>query len=205
MLILRAAVGFLFFLLAFWLRAQTAGTAWFGVAVGLSALGTMAGNACRPASAPGSARRRCCSARSACRRWPASWPPLLGGVAAGVLLAVVVNFAAAVGRLAFESIVQRDAPEANRGRAFARFETRFQLAWAVAGLMPVRDQDPRLGRVPHRRAGVRGGDAQLRRRHPLVEPRLRRRRLPRPQIPWRRRPARTAIAATTARGPPGPP
>ena len=53
------------------------------------------------------------------------------------MLAVVVNFAAAVGKLAFESIVQRDAPQANRGRAFARFETRFQLAWAVAGLIPV--------------------------------------------------------------------
>jgi hypothetical protein len=62
---------------------------------------------------------------------------LLGGAGAGVMLAVVVNFAAAVGKLAFESIVQRDAPQANRGRAFARFETRFQLAWAVAGLIPV--------------------------------------------------------------------
>ena len=50
---------------------------------------------------------------------------------------VAVNFAAAVGRLAFESIVQRDAPQANRGRAFAQFETRFQLAWALAGLIPV--------------------------------------------------------------------
>ena len=54
-----------------------------------------------------------------------------------IALAVVVNFAAAIGRLAFESIVQRDAPEANRGRAFATFETRFQLAWAVAGVIPV--------------------------------------------------------------------
>jgi hypothetical protein len=53
------------------------------------------------------------------------------------LLVAVVNLAAAVGRLAFESTVQRDAPQANRGRAFARFETRFQLGWAVAGLIPV--------------------------------------------------------------------
>ena len=61
----------------------------------------------------------------------------LGDVVAGVGLAVAVNFAAAVGRLGFESIVQRDAPQANRGRAFARFEARFQLAWVVAGLIPV--------------------------------------------------------------------
>jgi hypothetical protein len=62
---------------------------------------------------------------------------LLGGVPAGVMLACVLNLSAAVGRLAFESIVQRDAPQANRGRAFARFETRFQLGWVLAGLIPV--------------------------------------------------------------------
>ncbi len=33
--------------------------------------------------------------------------------------------------------MQRDAPQANRGRAFARFETRFQFAWAAAGLIPI--------------------------------------------------------------------
>ena len=62
---------------------------------------------------------------------------LLGGVVAGIVLVTVLNAAAAIGRLAFESIVQRDAPGANRGRAFARFETRFQLGWAVGGLIPV--------------------------------------------------------------------
>jgi hypothetical protein len=62
---------------------------------------------------------------------------LLGGVPSGVMLACVLNLSAAVGRLAFESLVQRDAPEVNRGRAFARFETRFQLGWVVAGLIPV--------------------------------------------------------------------
>ena len=62
---------------------------------------------------------------------------VLSGPAAGAFLAAMLNLAGAVGRLAFESIVQRDAPEANRGRAFAQFETHFQFAWAVAGLIPV--------------------------------------------------------------------
>ena len=39
--------------------------------------------------------------------------------------------------LAFDSIVQRDAPDANQGRAFARYETRFQLTWVLAALPPV--------------------------------------------------------------------
>jgi len=39
--------------------------------------------------------------------------------------------------MAFETIVQRDAPDANRGRALANFATRFQLMWVGAGLVPV--------------------------------------------------------------------
>jgi hypothetical protein len=38
---------------------------------------------------------------------------------------------------AFDSIVQRDAPDANRGRTFARFETRFQLVWVIGALLPI--------------------------------------------------------------------
>jgi hypothetical protein len=33
--------------------------------------------------------------------------------------------------------VQRDAPDANRGRSFARFETRFQLTWVAGAFLPV--------------------------------------------------------------------
>ena len=54
-----------------------------------------------------------------------------------MVLAAVLNLMAALGRLNFESIVQRDAPGANRGRAFAVFETRFQLAWAVGAFVAV--------------------------------------------------------------------
>jgi hypothetical protein len=45
--------------------------------------------------------------------------------------------AASAGKLAFDSLVQRDAPDANRGRSFARFETRFQLVWVVGAFVPV--------------------------------------------------------------------
>ena len=48
MLILRAAVGFMFFHLAFWFRGADDGTCLLGVAVGLSSLGTMVGNAVAP-------------------------------------------------------------------------------------------------------------------------------------------------------------
>ena len=44
---------------------------------------------------------------------------------------------AACGRVAFDSLLQRDGAEAARGRAFARFETRFQLVWVAGGVLAV--------------------------------------------------------------------
>jgi hypothetical protein len=60
-----------------------------------------------------------------------------GGLLSAALLAATVAVTAAGGKLAFDSIVQRDAPDANRGRSFARFETRFQLIWVVGAILPV--------------------------------------------------------------------
>jgi hypothetical protein len=137
MVVLRASVGFMFFLLAFWLRDQESGVAWFGVAVALGALGTMVGNAIAPRLRRRVREETMLAGALAISAVAGVAAALLGGIPAGIGLAVVVNFAAAVGRLGFESIVQRDAPQANRGRAFARFETRFQFAWAIAGLVPV--------------------------------------------------------------------
>ena len=62
---------------------------------------------------------------------------LAGGVLAAVLLMGAVNMSGAIGKLGFDSIVQRNAPDANQGRAFAQFETKFQLAWVMAGIVPV--------------------------------------------------------------------
>jgi hypothetical protein len=137
MLLLRASVGFLFFHLAFWLRTVSAGTLWFALAVGMSAIGTMLGNIVAPAVRRSTTEERMLSGALAVAAVGGGVAALFGGTVAGVMLAAVLNFSAAIGRLAFESIVQRDAPEANRGRAFAQFETRFQLAWAAAGLVPV--------------------------------------------------------------------
>ena len=43
----------------------------------------------------------------------------------------------------FDAIVQRDAPDADRARSFARFETRFQLAWVLGAFVPVVIHMPR--------------------------------------------------------------
>jgi hypothetical protein len=66
---------------------------------------------------------------------------LLAARDAGTLGAMAIGFTvaagAASGRIAFDSLVHRDGPERLRGRAFARFETRFQLSWVAGALIPV--------------------------------------------------------------------
>lgn len=53
------------------------------------------------------------------------------------VVGLVVGFGANLGKQAFDSVLQRDAPDVVRGRYFARSETRFQLAWVVGALVPV--------------------------------------------------------------------
>ena len=60
-----------------------------------------------------------------------------GGISGALVVGLAVGLSVSSGKLAFDSIVQRDAPDANYGRSFARFETRFQLIWVFAALIPV--------------------------------------------------------------------
>ena len=137
MAILRGMTGFTLFLVAFWLRREDAATIWFGLMVAASAIGALIGAVAAPLL------RRLVREEY-----------LLGGVltiasAVGffatfpgdrmAVLAFVmsVGFAAGLGKLSFDAIVQRDAPRANQGRSFARFETRFQLFWVLGALIPV--------------------------------------------------------------------
>jgi hypothetical protein len=59
------------------------------------------------------------------------------GLLAAALVAATVAVVSTCGKLGFDSIVQRDAPDANRGRSFAKFEVRFQLVWVVGAMIPV--------------------------------------------------------------------
>ena len=137
MALLRASVGFCFFLLAFWLKTETKSTALVGLAIAMVTVGVMAGNAIAPLLRQATHEEPIFIGALGLTATAGIGAALFGGVAAGVVLALVVNFAAALGRLAFDSIVQRDAPDANQGRAFAQFETKFQLAWVIGGIIPV--------------------------------------------------------------------
>jgi len=62
---------------------------------------------------------------------------LLAGLTGQAMLALLIAVAASSGKQAFDAVVQRDAPDANRGRSFARFESRFQVAWVLGAFVPV--------------------------------------------------------------------
>lgn len=137
MFVLRCCVGFVLFQLAFWFRAEDAATIWFAAAVGAASLGTMLGNVVGPRVRAHLAEERMLFAALVLPVVAGVVTALFAAYPAGVVLAGVVNFSAAVARLAFESLVQRDAPGVNRGQVFARFETRFQLGWVMAATVPV--------------------------------------------------------------------
>jgi MFS family permease len=137
MAVLRAGVGFLAFLLAFWLRDDHAPTWTFGAALAVSAVGALAGAAIAPALRRSFREERIllgCLGSVVAGALVASY---VGGRAGALIIAAFVGIAASAGRLAFDAIVQRDAPDADHGRSFAGFETRFQLAWVAGAFVPV--------------------------------------------------------------------
>ena len=137
MAVLRAVVGFLTFLVAFGFRRSDAPSWWFGVVLAASVMGSLVAGVLAP-------RLR---ARVSEETALAGALGFVGAVAFAVALAdgrlwaapiaLAVGLGAGVAKLAFDSLVQRDAPDAVRGRSFARFESGFQLVWVVGALLPV--------------------------------------------------------------------
>jgi hypothetical protein len=137
MAVLRGCVGFLTFLLAFLLKKRGSDPVVFGLVLVASAAGGFLGVIVTP-------RLRRVLKEESILAGSLLVPALVALLAArdaGTLGAMAIGFTvaagAAAGRIAFDSLVHRDGPEHLRGRAFARFETRFQLVWVAGALVPV--------------------------------------------------------------------
>lgn len=135
--LVRACVGFLTLLVAFDFRGGDRPAWQFGLVAGVSVLSQLAGAAAAPHIRRLTSEENLLSACLALVVVGAVTAFLIGEVPGACLLGACVGFAAGAGKLAFDSILQRDAPDANRGRAFARFETRFQVTWVLGALVPV--------------------------------------------------------------------
>jgi hypothetical protein len=133
---MRAASGFLLFLLAFALRRGGEPLWWFGVLAASSLVGGLVADLVAP-RLPTETREEgvviaCVSA--------AAIGALLAFEVFGLPLLIVYAFVAGgtteLGRLAFQSLMQRAAPEGAMGRVFVRYEVVFQLAWVVGAFLP---------------------------------------------------------------------
>ncbi len=134
---LKALVGFLTFEIAFGLRRMHAETGWFGLVLAASVAGALVGVLLVPRL------RRSMSepALLASALWLAAGAGVMAAfahlLAAQAFMAFLIGLAAAAGKPAFDALVQRHLPPAEQGRAFARFETWFQLWWVCGALVPV--------------------------------------------------------------------
>ena len=136
--ILRASIGFLTFLIAFAFRRASEPVWLYGAVLVAVAIGNFAATIVSPFLK---------------RRWLTEEQLFAGALLLAAIAAIVcaatfsgvsvliagaaLGLAANVGRQAFDSVLQRDAPDATRGRSVARFETRFQLAWVIGAIVPV--------------------------------------------------------------------
>ncbi|MDQ3570757.1 MAG: hypothetical protein M3396_09105 [Actinomycetota bacterium] len=141
--VLRGSVGFLTFLIAFSLRREGAAAWRFGAALAASMGATVVGAAAAPPlrrSVPEERLMAGCLGLVVISG-VAAWR--VDGFVGDLLLAAAIGVAASAGKLAFDSLVQRDAPDATQGRSFARYEAIFQLVWVVGALVPVVTAVPR--------------------------------------------------------------
>ena len=141
---IRGAVGFFVFGIAFALRRSSEPAYVYAAVAAVWAVGTFAGNAIAPML-----RRRTTEDRlTAGSLMALALVAMFGALGPSrVLIAIVagvLGLAASIGRQGFDSLVQSRTPVTKRGGAFARYETRFQLGWvggaiaATAVTMPAR-------------------------------------------------------------------
>jgi hypothetical protein len=144
----RASVGFLTFLLAFVLRARGEGTRGFAVAVAAAGVGGLIGSSIAPALRRVLREQLLLLTALVAMGAAAFFAASHFTLTSAAIVAGTIGLGSSAGRLAFDSLVQHDAPEHIRGRTFARYETIFQLCWvAGAGLATL---------VPfHSRGGMR--------------------------------------------------
>jgi hypothetical protein len=133
---LRAASGFLLFALAFALRRGGEPTWWFGALAAAATAGGYLGNVIAP-RLPSSMREEAVVVASVAAAG-------VGAIVAFVafelpvlaVFALVVGATSELGRLAFQTLMQRLAPGGAHGRVFVRYEVMFQLAWVGGALIP---------------------------------------------------------------------
>jgi hypothetical protein len=135
--LLRGVVGFLTFLLAFDLRKSGGSAAGYGLVLVAAGVGNLVGSATAPRLRALLKENEMLVACLAATALAGIIGGVTGGLGAGLLVVGTVGVAGAAAKLAFDSLVQRDAPAADKGRLLAQFEARFQILWVLGAFIPV--------------------------------------------------------------------
>jgi hypothetical protein len=135
--LLRAVVGFFTFFAAFTLKKSHEPAWMFGVVIVASAIGNGFGTIIAPLLRRKLREEWILAGTLLVPAVPLVYAARTYGRLSLVAAAFAVAAATACGRVAFDSLLQRDGADAARGRAFARFETRFQLLWVLGGVLAV--------------------------------------------------------------------
>jgi hypothetical protein len=137
MALLRGAVGYFMFFAAFTLKAAGEPTWVFALVAVAAGLGGFVATFIAPGLRRLLLEERILEVALISPAVFALFAPKNFVAASLVVTSVALGVAANLGRQGFDSLVQRDAPDAERGRAFARFEARLQLTWVAGALLPV--------------------------------------------------------------------
>jgi hypothetical protein len=135
--LMRGVVGFVTFFAAFVLKKQGEPAWVYGLVIIGSAVGNALGNVIAPLLRRKVREEWILAGAMVAPAVPLFFAARSYGRLSLVFAAGAIAAAAALARLAFDSLLQRDGADAARGRAFARYETRFQIVWVLGGLLAV--------------------------------------------------------------------
>jgi MFS-type transporter involved in bile tolerance (Atg22 family) len=136
---MRAVAGFLTALVVFGFRTDRTPVIWYGLVAVASVGGNFGGALLAPTLRDRVSEKRLVASASLVIVATAVVTTQMSAMhrrPAALILALVVGLGASVAKAAFDAIVQRESPDADRSRLFARFESIFQLAWVVGALFP---------------------------------------------------------------------
>jgi predicted MFS family arabinose efflux permease len=171
MLAVKASTGFFLFLLGVGLKSSGAPTWFFGLVFVANGLGNLGGNSIAPALHRRYAETQMLLIGALSGAAITAVATIAANRAGTILAAFAFGLGSSVATQGFNAAIQRHAPDIDRGRTLAAFDTRFQLAWVVGALAAV-------GARPELRVGfgvltvvlAAAGAAQLFRRHQNAAP-----------------------------------
>jgi hypothetical protein len=137
MLAMKGATGFLLFLLGVGLKRTGAPTWYFGIAFVAHGAGSFSGNSIAPALRRRFREPQMLAGSLATTAIVTAVAAIAANRVGTGLAAFAIGAGAAIAHQAFNSTLQQNAPDVDRGRMFAAFDTRFQLAWVLGALVAV--------------------------------------------------------------------